>query len=161
MDLSVKAHHEILRLNTRLFTRCLDGVDDEKARTRINDRTNNIAFLASHLVDARYFFANYLGLKLVNPFKEVLADLRSIEQFTEFPVVREVETAWQEVSPALAGRLGEMTPAELQKPSGQDFPYDDKTVLGGIAFLVQHESYHLGQLGLLRKCFHLPPLRFT
>lgn len=30
-------------------------------------------------------------------------------------------------------------------------PVEDKTIMGGFAFLISHESYHVGQLGLLRK----------
>lgn len=160
MDPSIKPHYDLVRLNTLLFQRCLDGIDDETAKTRINDRINNVAFIASHVLDARYFLANFVGLEVTNPFKEVLAGLSSIEEFTDFPVVLETLAAWKEISPVLTERLRVMTPADFEKPSPQDFPIDDGTILGGIAFLVNHESYHLGQLGLLRKYFNLNALSF-
>jgi uncharacterized damage-inducible protein DinB len=37
----------------------------------------------------------------------------------------------------------------------------DGSVLGAVAFLAQHESYHMGQLGLLRKALGYPPMSYT
>ena len=43
-------------------------------------------------------------------------------------------------------------PAELlNESSPQRFPIADSTRLGAIAFLAQHESYHVGQLALLAR----------
>jgi hypothetical protein len=41
------------------------------------------------------------------------------------------------------------------------FPIGDATVLGLIAFMVQHDSYHIGQLALLRKHYGLPAMRYS
>jgi len=30
----------------------------------------------------------------------------------------------------------------------------------GIAFLLEHEAYHIGQLGLLRKLYDLGPMKY-
>lgn len=160
MEPAVQPFYELLRLNTKLLANCLDGLDDEAARRRIDDRTNNIAFITCHLVDARYYLATYLGVQAVNPLKEVLEGLKSIEDFTEFPLIREVLAAWEDVSGLLAERLQQLKPADLQAKSSQKFPIDDDTVLGGIAFLIQHDSYHLGQLGLLRKSLGLQAMSY-
>lgn len=160
MEPTVQPLYELLRLNTKLLTNCLDGLDDEAARRRIDDKTNNVAFITCHLVDARYFLATYLGLEAVNPLKEVLEGLKSIEDFTEFPLIREVLAAWEDVSGLLAERLQHLEPADLEAKSSQKFPIADDTVLGGIAFLIQHDSYHIGQLGLLRKSLGLQPMSY-
>jgi uncharacterized damage-inducible protein DinB len=34
-------------------------------------------------------------------------------------------------------------------------------MLGALTFLVQHDSYHIGQLALLRKHAGLPAMRYT
>lgn len=51
--------------------------------------------------------------------------------------------------------------AELNAPSSQRFPVDLPTVHGGLGFLLQHESYHIGQLALLRKYFGYPAMRYV
>ena len=49
-----------------------------------------------------------------------------------------------------------LTPADLDGPSGAKFPLFNGTVLATLTFLVQHDSYHLGQPSLLRKYCGLP-----
>lgn len=48
---------------------------------------------------------------------------------------------------------------ELDEPAPQRYPGGDPSVLGALAFLVQHDSYHLGQLALLRRAHGLPAMR--
>ena len=40
-------------------------------------------------------------------------------------------------------------------------PIDDTSVLGLLGFMVQHDSYHLGQLSLLRKHCGLPAMAYS
>ena len=67
----------ILELNTRLFLNSLDGVSDEVATRRPNRETNHIAFLACHVLDARYYLAGYLGREARNPFKDMFDAART------------------------------------------------------------------------------------
>jgi hypothetical protein len=52
MDPRITPLPEILRLNTRLFRNCLDGVTAEQAGPRLSASTNSAAFVASHLTEA-------------------------------------------------------------------------------------------------------------
>lgn len=49
MDPRVVPLTEILRLNTKLFRNCLEGVTDEKAAMRRSASTNSAAFVAAHV----------------------------------------------------------------------------------------------------------------
>ena len=60
----------------------------------------------------------------------------------------------------LRDRLAALTPADLDAPSDARFPLFNGTRLGTLTFLVQHDSYHVGQLSLLRKYCGLPAMRF-
>ena len=142
---------KILDLNTRLFINCLDGIDDATAQKRIKMDTNSMTFIVCHLIDARYYLAEIINLKTENPFKELFEQAQSIDDFKDFPRLKELKSAWLDVSKKLSEFFPELATDELQKESSVDFPIDDNTVLGAIAFLIQHESYHIGQLGFLRK----------
>jgi uncharacterized damage-inducible protein DinB len=155
----IMSFFKILKLNTNLFNNCLDGVSDEIARMRVSNNTNNIAFIAVHVVDARYYLADYLGLTAENPFKD-FADIQSIKDVIDFPAVDTLRSAWQTVSAALEKRFQVLTESELKAKSPEKFPLDDDTVLGGIAFMLQHESFHIGQLAFLRKHFGLGPMKY-
>ena len=159
MQPEISALAEIYNLNTRLFHNCLEGIDDDFATRRPSNDTNNIAFIATHLADARYALARYLGHVSQSPFPELTA-VQKINEITNFPKLKDIEAAWSAISPALADLLATVSEDRLRSPSSMRFPVADSTVLGGIAFLLQHESFHLGQLALLRKYFGCGAMKY-
>ena len=154
------APHALLVLNTRLFLNCLDGLDDETAQRRIDDRTNSAAFLGAHLVDSRFFFARTLGGEVESPFAAALDSARTIDEVVALPLVADVRREWQRSMELLQERLAALTDSELAARAPVEFPVPDPSVLGMIAFMVQHDSYHIGQLALLRKYYGLPAMRY-
>lgn len=158
-------HHviSVLKLNTRLFLNCLDGVSNDMAWTRPNERTNSIGFIALHLVDARYYIADYLDIDLLNPYKEVFANVKRIEDLhrDQYPDIEELRTQWVTVAEALNQELPHVKKGQLQAESPFQFPVEDRSVYGGLQFLIQHESYHIGQMALLRKYAGLPAMKYT
>ncbi len=161
MDPRVAPLAEILRLNTRLFRNCLDGLTDDQARVRPSEATNSAAFVAAHVADSRYFLLKTLGTDRKSPLERYLGGWKSIDQITEWPSLAEVQSAWAEAGHALRDRLDAMTAAELDAASNSGFPIENQTVLGVLAFLVQHDSYHVGQLSLLRKHAGLPAMSYS
>jgi len=91
----------MLKLSTRLFVNSFDGVDDDVARVRPTDSTNNMAFVGLHVLDARAYLARYLGLDYQHPFTG-LEDVNSIEDLTDYPSVEDILASWREVSGLLA-----------------------------------------------------------
>lgn len=160
MELSIVPLQLMLDLNTRLFVNCLDGVDDATAQKRLEGATNNLAFTALHVADARYFVAGLLGVEVENPFQEY-EEARSIEDVDDFPPLDTIRAAWNGLGPVLASRLEAMRAEELRRKAPAEFPIGDPTVLGGLTFLVQHESYHIGQMGLLRKRLGLGAMSYA
>lgn len=68
---------------------------------------------------------------------ELLADLRSTGE-------------------ALGEKIPRLSAAELGQPWGGKFPDGGDTIGGGISFLYFHETYHLGQLGYVRRLLGKP-----
>ena len=64
------------------------------------------------------------------------------------------------ISNALRERLAALAPAELDGPPAVPFPAAGQTMLSALT-LVEHDSYHIGQLALLRKHAGLPAMRYT
>jgi uncharacterized damage-inducible protein DinB len=141
----------ILDLNTDLLLNTLDGLRDGDARTRLPGGGNSLAFLAAHLTDTRHFLADRLGHPLANPVAPYLADARTIDDITAWPSLEELRAAWCAVSAHLQSVLAGMRAADLNQANADRFPLADGTQLGMIAFLVQHDSYHLGQMAFLRR----------
>ncbi|MBA3894224.1 MAG: hypothetical protein H0X69_11105 [Gemmatimonadales bacterium] len=61
-------------------------------------------------------------------------------------------------SPAV---LPSLTSEERNEPNAHRFPMGDSTRLGLIAFLTQHESYHVGQAAFLRRQIGKPAMGYT
>ena len=141
----------ILDLNTDLLLNTLEGLGDDDVRTRLPGGGNSLAFLAAHLTDSRHFLTERIGHPLANPVASYLADARTIDDITAWPSLAELRAAWCAVSAHVQSRLGEMSVADLAQPNANRFPLADGTQLGMIAFLVQHDSYHVGQMVFLRR----------
>jgi uncharacterized damage-inducible protein DinB len=151
VDDRLKPLYEIFKLNSRLFLNCLDGMDEDQARWRPGDRVNSAAFVAAHLVDSRHYLGKLLGLDAPKPFGGRLDASRNIDEVKEMPGLDELRSEWKTVTGSLRERFGSLSAAELAAPYSGGFPIEDRTALGLIGFLLQHDSYHIGQLGLLRK----------
>lgn len=162
MDPRIIPLTHILRLNTKLFRNCLDGMSDEAAAVRPSPTTNSAAFVAAHCVDARFYLLRLLGAELANPITPLLAGIRGIDEAARLPSLDVLRSAWTASSHALRDRLAAMSSDELdaQVPNAPPFPGTDKSRLALLTFLVQHESYHLGQMALIRKYVGLPAMQY-
>lgn len=160
MDPRVHSLAEIFRLNRRLILNCFDGVSEEQARLRVGGTTNSAQFLLAHLIDVRHFLLAALGGRAENPVAAALATAGGIDEVSELPPVAELLEAWSAISDALEGALASTSGSALDAPAAQRYPVEDATLLGEIAFLAQHESYHLGQIAMLRRVVGLPAMRY-
>jgi uncharacterized damage-inducible protein DinB len=149
----------IFRLNTDLVLNCLAGVPDELARRRGSTQTNSISFLLAHLIESRHYLAQLLGFPLPTSLPAGLAQARSLDEAGELPPLAILERAWERIAAHLAVHLERLDTAALRR-DGRHFPGSDGTLLGALAFLAQHESYHLGQIALLRRQAGLPGMRY-
>ncbi len=162
MDQRIAPLTEILRLNTRLLANCLDGMTDDTAATRPSASTNSAIFVAAHVAEARFFLLKMFGAAQPSPITAYLEGARGIEDMKSFPSLGEIQRAWIDASRALFDRLDTVTTAELNAPIACPFPVPvpDQTALSLLTFFVQHDSYHVGQLALLRKHAGLPPMQY-
>jgi uncharacterized damage-inducible protein DinB len=161
MESQVEPLAALYDLNTDLLLNCLDGLTDAEAQQRLAAGGNSVTFLASHLVDSRHFLVTRLGQPLSNPLARYLADIRSIEEIRDLPSLDEIRPAWSEVSAHLQQVLNGLTAAQLNEANVHRFPLADKSRLGMIAFLIQHDSYHLGQVAFLRRQLGKPPMSYA
>lgn len=160
MDARVAPLYEIFKLNSRLFLNCLEGMSEDQARWRPGSSTNNAAFIALHAVDARHALARLLGLTLDTPFGGALEAANTIDDIRTWPRLEEIRSAWKDVTGELRERFKQLGPGDLDMACGMKYPVDDASVLGAIAYLSQHDAYHIGMLALLRKQVGLPAMRY-
>lgn len=157
---AVRPMAEFLALNSRLFLNAFQGVSEEAARHRPGGDINSMIFLACHMLDARYFMARLIGITDQCPFQDLFDRAEGIEDMTEYPSLDALQQDWIRISTVLDLRFGDLSIEDLEAKSPQEFPVSDPSIQGGITFLLQHEAYHVGQLGLLRRLAGLPGLSY-
>jgi len=160
MEAPVAPLHAIFELNTDLLLNSLDGLSDEEAHRRLAGGGNSIAFLTAHLTDTRHFLAQRLGHPLANPLSRYLAEASSIDDVVDWPSLDDQREWWRVAGRHLCGIVAARTGEELRRPNAHRFPMGDSSELGLIAFLAQHESYHVGQVAFLRRQLGRPAMTY-
>jgi uncharacterized damage-inducible protein DinB len=158
MDNRLQPVRSVLEFNASLFERALEGVDAHLGERRPNDHTNSLAFIACHVLEARFYLLKTAGRERTNPWQALFDAATDIGTMKEYPPLYELLAEWEELHQATLARLAEMTVTELDREASTGFPIEDKTILGVITFLAAHESYHVGQMGLIRKYLGLDPV---
>lgn len=151
MDVRLRPLAQLLELNADLLLNCLHDLSESDASARQLPGANSIAFITAHVIDARHFMAQLLDRPIENPLQAALGAVKGIDEVTTLPSVGELSSMWVTVAGHVSHCLETTSGESLDRPSGHTFPVPDTTVLGALAFLVQHEAYHVGQVALLRK----------
>jgi uncharacterized damage-inducible protein DinB len=150
----------ILELNGALLLNALAGLDDQTAAQPLGTSHRRVDHIAAHLLDARGFLGTLMDVDVQHGLATVLSEAMSFEVLGDRAPLSAVRTAWVEFSPALAAKLEQLEPARLDTPAVHRLPISDHTLLGAITFLLHHESYHIGQLGLLRRELGFPAVQY-
>lgn len=150
-----------LELNGRLLLNAIEDMPADVWLTRLGGSSNHPAFLALHLLDARCFLLGLLGAPSSHGFEDVGKDATRLEDIPSYPSSTKIAEAWKRVSAGLPSVLEEVGLEQLEAEAPHDFPITDSTVLGAVAFLAEHEAYHLGQLGLIRRAGGMEPLSYA
>lgn len=151
--------HYMIGLNTRLLHNCLDGVDDALACKRVTPDTNSLAFLAAHLSESRHYACTIAGRPVVNPLEGRLKG-KTLDDLGPLPPVAEITAAWDAVSVHLLSVLGELVADDLAREATRRLPGSDGTLGTVLPFLAQHDSYHIGQMAILRRQLGLPAMKY-
>ncbi|MEO7924461.1 MAG: DinB family protein [Chitinophagaceae bacterium] len=146
-------HHSeiIFKLNERLFMNALAGVTDDLAKERISGHNNPMNWLVTHTVWARYNTAAMLGKPAENPYKGMFENFKPFDESMKFDSLDKLKEEWKKASALLQQGLEAVTEEHLELDAPFKNPTGDATMGGTIAFLAQHESYDIGQMGLLKK----------
>jgi hypothetical protein len=153
MKKSINQSQLIFKLNERLFINTLKDVSEDQAQERIIGHVNPVNWIAAHTVWARYNALAFLGTPANNPYNDLFENFRGYDPSLKYPSLSEIKDEWKKVSRLLDNALALVTEEHLASDAPIKNPTGDFTNGGTIAFFAQHESYDVGQLGLLKKFF--------
>ena len=137
-------------LHTRLFNNVLDGIDNATTDARANDHVNHLKWIAGHLTSARFGFKDLAGLEQQDPHAEYFSRGKDINPDVEYPPIAEIKDNWNAISGQISAALGKL-PEEALAANAPKVPIGDGKMGEFLDFLMHHEAYHIGQMGILRK----------
>lgn len=128
----------------------LEGISDEESRRRPPHGGNSINWVVGHIVSYRQLTLELLGEEPVWPRERREAYGRGssgdVPGDQVLPLARLMEDL-QATTAAIVRRLEALSDDALEAPG----PNPKQTLGQRLAFLSFHESYHAGQIGLLRR----------
>ena len=159
----INTHFNIFSINTSLFSNCLEDVTEEQAIQKISPNTNNLKWLAAHVVWARYQISALMGNPPANnPFDGLFENFRAHEESDDLKSLVEIKQEWEKASGLLATRFSTIDAAFWEMDSVISFPLQqDKSNASLMAILVQHECLHIGQMATLKKYTTGIPMKLT
>lgn len=161
MTKSIKQSELILNMNTRLFNNALEGITEAQATERISAHSNSLIWLYTHTVWGRYLICDVLGRPVAkNPYKGMFENFKPFDPADKYQKLDEVKAEWKRSTELLNEALTSVTEEYLAADCSFKSPIDDVTNAGTLAFLVQHESYDIGQMAFLKKYYTKEPMKY-
>jgi len=155
MNPTVGSAASILGYNTWLFGNAVKDVQADKAGYRFDDNTNSFDRVAGHIVVARHGLASILGVDVPSlewgDFADVKGPGAQFAPELTCPSLNDIASKFNHITESLMAKLPEVSEEKLAEPSPFPIPGDNPTVRDLLSFLAMHETYHLGQMGLLKK----------
>jgi hypothetical protein len=154
-------------LQSRLFNNVLDGVADPKGSERLSDYVNHLQWIAGHLTNSRYRLAPLLGLVNNFPYTEIYNDLsqppphnRTIDPSVKYPSLTDIKKTWNNYAAGFVEKVSGLTSEQLGIETPITVP-TGKTLSDLLSFISSHESYHIGQMSIIRKYLGLPAMSYN
>src|SRR5690554_2051264 len=138
MDTPKSAKLEIIipafRMHTQSFRNALDGISEEAARQRIDNKTNHVIWMAGNLVNSRYWMATLLGIDEKDPFEELFTEAKALDENLAYPSLEELVGSFHSISPKVYQKLLEVSDERLDAPIsfGMGAPFVKENVLNMI-----------------------------
>ena len=148
---SVAALVFILSTNDSLLERTFLGVKPEELWTRPTPQSNPMLWLLGHMVTARAALLRGLGDDIDTGLGDLFTRGATLQDASAYPTREKMLEASREVNARLYARLAAVTDTALAQPATRTFTHAVQTVRDQLAFLVMHDTYHVGQLAYVRK----------
>ncbi|MCP4203453.1 MAG: DinB family protein [bacterium] len=150
----------LFRFNSEMLSLGLSDLSQEDAVHRLkNGDGSSIAYLVGHITSSRYGLLKSLGVASENPFQDLHGAGVGSKDGSAYPPITELKAGWDEAAGKLHAALDAITDEEALAEEEGGFPIPDPTLRGRLTFIAWHESYHIGQIGILRTEMGYPSMR--
>jgi hypothetical protein len=145
--------------HTKLFFNVIDGISDKDANNRLNTKANHPSWITGSLVQGRYELASALGEIHRSTCHNLFADHKGIQDNITYPPLTEYKKDWETISSLLRPALLSVTDEQLESIAPLDMG-KEVTFYEAISFIIDRESYCIGQLGLYRRLLGYEAMKY-
>ena len=148
---SIAQAAENYRFNNKFVLNSVQDLSPEEWVKRPGDVCNHVAWIVGHILWARTSILKRLGAEWSAPWLGLFARGARLDDGTAYPSSDTLIDAWKEVGAMLSQALEDASEEVVGKaatPPGP--PSADGKVSGQIRFLAWHETYHVGQVSIVR-----------
>ncbi|MFN0030982.1 MAG: DinB family protein [Flavobacteriales bacterium] len=146
-------------LQTRLFNNATVGISDEQSEKRMSADTNPIAWLTGHTVSTRFMLAGALGLQESEPFPDLFQNGKGADANSKYPSMNALTKDWNSISEKVGKALSALSEEAIATKMPRPVPTGE-TLGDFISFLMHHEAYTIGQLGIYRRFHGLEAMKY-
>jgi hypothetical protein len=152
----ITAQYQLL---TDWYLFSLADITDNDGSKVISDHINSLEWLAGHLITGRYRNILRLGVK-VEPYKymdkfinQTLPPPNAIafDKKIIYPSLAESREQWTNYADIFLNAIRNADENILKSELLFPIPTGGKTTEDALAFLILHETYHIGQMSIIRK----------
>jgi hypothetical protein len=141
----------IYKLNNGVVARTLDGLSDDDVWRSPPGGGNPIGWILGHVAEYRTVLLGLLGCPLQTEWPARLFARGSVRgDRTTYPSRASIESTWNATHGAMRDAFSAITAEQLAAPTKTELP-GVGTLADQLAFGAFHESYHVGQMGYVRR----------
>ena len=142
---------EDYRFNNGFLLRSVQDLAPEEWVKRPSDFCNHVAWIVGHVIWARTSVLSRLGAPWSAPWLGMFARGTKLDEGAAYPSSDTLIDAWKEVGGLLSQALENASEEALCVPvTPPGPPSADGKISGQIRFLAWHETYHVGQVSIVR-----------
>lgn len=158
MELVIPAY----RMHSQSFMNVLEGISEEDALKRIENKTNHIVWMAGNFVNMRYGLGWVLGLQEQDPNNDLFFQGKALDENIQYPTLADLKKNFHDISAKVYQRLWEVSDEELEEifEIGMNIPFIKETKLNFVGMCIGREDYLCGQIGLMRRILNYPGMKY-
>ncbi|MEM1450250.1 MAG: DinB family protein [Planctomycetota bacterium] len=143
--------------NGKLLHAAIDGFPDEAWAYTPDEGGNTAHWILGHIVFARRGTLRMAGAEVApESWEDAFTRGATPDGTAGFPPIADLVAAFHAAGAALADQIASMDEETANGPAPREFPDGSDTLAAALDFMQFHETYHLGQLGLIRRANGLP-----
>ena len=154
----IKPLHCMYKLNLTTLKMTLKDVSDEDFKKRPTENCNSLQWNFGHLTVERCHIIGLTGNERKNPWGDLFENGKPALPADQYPDLIELENEMEKISTDLLAHLENLDERRAGLKASYNFPTEDKSVLGGITFMMWHEGLHIGQMAYTRRLLSYPPV---